>query len=82
MGIIESLHPGKDGVVRAVGICTSNGRVERAPQHLYPLELTCEPQPKQLDPEVAEFRPRPQRKAEQVATETLKSTADYESEEI
>ena len=82
MGIIESLHPGKDGVVRAVGIRTSNGRVERAPQHLYPLELTCEPQPKQLDPEVAEFTPRPQRKAAQVATETLKNTADYESEEI
>ena len=61
MGIIESLHPGKDGVVWAVRIRTSNGRV---------------------NPEVAEFRPRPQRKAAQVATETLKNTADYESEEI
>ena len=61
---------------------TSNGRVEHVPQYLYPLELTCQPLPKQLNPEVAVVKPRPQRKAAQVATETLKNTADYESEEI
>lgn len=82
MGYIESLHPGKDGVVRAVGVRTTNGRLERAPQHLYPLELSCEVPPKPLDPEVNEFEPRPRRKAADTAREAIICTAEYESEEF
>ena len=37
MGVVEPLHPGKDGVVCAVGVLTVNGQVELAPQHFYSL---------------------------------------------
>jgi hypothetical protein len=42
MGIVEKLFEGKDGVVRAVRLKSGRDRLERAIQHLYPLELSCD----------------------------------------
>lgn len=39
LAIIEDVFPVEDGVVWAVRVKTTNGTVERAVQHLYPLEL-------------------------------------------
>ncbi len=42
MGIVERLFEGKDGIVRAVRLKSGRDRLERAIQHLYPLELSCD----------------------------------------
>ena len=42
IGIVERLIPGKDGIVRAVKLRAGKSYLERAVQHLYPLELTCD----------------------------------------
>ena len=41
LGIITDLFPGLDNIVRAVRVKTSKSYLERAVQHLYPLELSC-----------------------------------------
>ena len=41
-GIVEKLIPSKDGVVSAVGLRSAKSYLERAVQHLYPLELQCD----------------------------------------
>jgi hypothetical protein len=41
LGIVEELFPGRDGVIHAAKVKTSNGHLERAVNHLYPLELSC-----------------------------------------
>ena len=41
LGIIEELFPGRDGVIRASRLKTSNGHL-RAVTHLYCLELSCD----------------------------------------
>ena len=42
LGIVETLIKGVDGVVRAVRLRSGRDRLERAIQHLYPLELSCD----------------------------------------
>lgn len=42
LGIIEELIVGKDGVVRAAKVRTGKNQLERAVQHLFPLELSCD----------------------------------------
>ena len=42
LGIVERLIEGKDGVIRAIRLRSGRDRLERAPQHLYPLELSCD----------------------------------------
>ena len=42
LGIIEKLIPGKDGIIRAVRLRAGKTFLERAPEHLYPLELSVE----------------------------------------
>ena len=42
LGIIEKLIVGRDGVVRAAKVRTRKTVLERAIQHLYPLELSCD----------------------------------------
>ena len=52
---------GNDGVVRGARLHTGKFCVERAVQHLYPLELSCDrqlPAPVRMNPEVAPFPPR------------------------
>ena len=42
LGTIEELIVGKDGVVRAAKVRTRKNQLERAIQHLFPLELSCD----------------------------------------
>ena len=61
LGIVEKLYTGRDGVVRGVKLRAGGGHLERAVNHLYPLELSCDWTPltpqEQLNPEAREFRP-------------------------
>ena len=50
--------------MRAARLKTPNGTLERAVQHLYPMELHCDVEKKQpLNPEAVDFDPRPKRAA-------------------
>jgi hypothetical protein len=64
LGIIEELIMGKDGVIRVAKVHAGKGRLERAVQHLFPLELLYdqkrEPKPTELNPEADIFRPKRQ----------------------
>ena len=58
LGVIEELFPGRDGIIRAPKLRAGKSYLERAVNHLYPLELSCDrSQPKQLNPVALEFRP-------------------------
>jgi hypothetical protein len=90
MGIVERLFEGKDGVVRAVRLKSGRDRLERAIQHLYPLELSCDgvaangqdgenvSQPK-LNVEARTFVPK--RKAAMDAARQIKKTLEDEHTE-
>ena len=62
IGIVEDLISGRDGIVRAAKLRAGKGTLERAVQHLYPLELSCDREnvqaPLQLNPLAPTFRPR------------------------
>ena len=62
MKIVEELISGRDGVVRAAKLRAGKGTLERAVQHLYPLELTCDRENVRsspyLNPEAPTFKPR------------------------
>ena len=65
IGVVEKRMPGRDGILRAVRVKTANKHhLERAVQHLYPLELSCDMREREhqpthkLNPRVNEFRPR------------------------
>ena len=85
---MERLIEGKDGVVRAVRLRSGRNRLERAIQHLYPLELSCDitrheeaeqVNPTHLDPKARAFVPK--RKAGIDATERIRQAlADQEKE--
>ena len=53
---------GRDGIIRAARLRAGKSYLERAIQHLYPLELSCDnwERPKQapMNPAAREFRPR------------------------
>ena len=42
IGIVKEVFPGKDGHIRAVRLRAGQDFLERAPEHLYPLELSCD----------------------------------------
>ena len=42
MGVVQQVYPGSDGVVRAEKAQTATGKLERAIQNLYPMELNCD----------------------------------------
>ena len=60
LGTIEKLIVGRDGVVRAAKVRTRKTVLERAIQHLYPLELSCDrsKDATPLNPTAPPFRPR------------------------
>ena len=63
LAIVRKTYPGRDGIIRAVELKTSNGIIERPVQFLYPLELECDitsavRETNQLNPEAPQFRPR------------------------
>jgi hypothetical protein len=61
LGIVDELYAGRDGVVRAVRLRAGKKFLDRSPNHLYPLELSCDWKVKkditQLNPDVPPFRP-------------------------
>ena len=59
--MVEELYEGQDGVVRAVKLRAGKTFIERAINHLYPLELSCDRTDSKLsdhlNPEAPTFRP-------------------------
>ncbi|XP_028415553.1 uncharacterized protein LOC114538695 [Dendronephthya gigantea] len=68
MGIVEELISGRDGIVRGAKVRTAISKLERAIQHLYPLELSVEEKKWIPNPEAPAFTQRPKRDAAAAAT--------------
>ena len=81
LGIVEELFPGRDGIIRTAKVKTANGHLERAVNHLYPLELSCDQSSNQqtLDPLAPVFRPV--RDAAVAARSRIQEVTEIESEE-
>jgi hypothetical protein len=80
--MVKQLITGRDSVVRAVRLKIGNGHLERAIQHLFPLELSCDAEePSQLNPEAPEYNPRPRRQAAAVASQRIQEIVRQENEE-
>ena len=67
LGIVKELITGRDGVIRGAKLRAGNATLERAVQHLYPMELQCDDalekedhasQDMELNADAKEFRPR------------------------
>ena len=61
LGIVENHIVGTDGIVKGAKLRSGKSRFERAVQHLYPLELSCDrlrPHLAELNPQAQPFRPR------------------------
>jgi hypothetical protein len=80
LGVVEELIQGRDGKTRGAKVKTSNGILERATQHLSPLELSCDhpPPATTLNPTVPEFLPRPRRDAAAAAMLRIQDNLDAE----
>lgn len=88
IGIVVKLFPGRDRVVRAVRLRAGKSYLERAVQHLFPMELSCDQEREQqqegggntqLNPRAREFHPV--RRAAVVAAVTIHHIADEEAAE-
>ena len=79
-GIVIELIPGRDGVVRVVRLRAGKSFLERAIQHLYPLEISCDnvksiatPKTSTLNPMATVFQPpRPRRTAAESARSQIR----------
>lgn len=84
IGIVGKVIRGIDGVVRGAKIRTGTS-VERAVQHLFPLELSCDKTeqaiPAKLNTRAPEFQPRPKRQAAVEAREQIAAVGIAEEEE-
>ena len=85
IGIVVDLIKGKDGVLRAARLRAGKSYLERAIQHVAPMELSCDcyahvsEQPKStLNVEACEYRPR--RVAAVAAGERIKEISELENE--
>ena len=79
LGIVDNLIVGRDRIVRAAKIRAGKGVMERAVQHLYPLELSVDRTPKaNLDPTIPPFKPK--RVAAVIANERIQEIAQEEDE--
>ena len=84
MGIVVKLFQGRDGVIRAVRLRAGKSYLERAVQHLFPSELSCDQEQRvraepSLNPRAREFRPV--RRAAAVAAENIRLIAEEEAVE-
>ena len=88
IGIVNKLIKGRDGVVRAIRLRAGKSYLERAIQHLYPMELSCDQQREeqeergeasQMNPCAREFRP--QRRAAIAAADNIRRLAHMEAAE-
>ena len=81
LGIVDTLILGRDGIVCAAKMRAGKGAIERAVQHLYPLELLADRAPKaNLDPTVPSFRPK--WVAAVIVNERIQEIAQEESSDI
>ena len=77
--VVTRLITGKDGVVRGAVVKTGKGTLERAVQHLFPLELSCDlNNSPQLNPDATDFHPRPKRAAAEAARVAIRELAENE----
>uniref|UniRef100_A0A7M5XLD8 DUF5641 domain-containing protein n=2 Tax=Clytia hemisphaerica TaxID=252671 RepID=A0A7M5XLD8_9CNID len=77
LGIIDKMMPGKDGIIRAVRLRAGKNFLERAPENLFPLELSVEPKAKKPLPEEVK-RERPRRTAKTIAKLKISDQANEE----
>ena len=86
IGIVTKLIKGRDGVVRAIRLRAGKSYLERAVQHLYPMELSCDHQREEqkegggvstLNASAREFRPI--RRAAIIAAENIRRLACEEA---
>ena len=83
IGIVVKLIKGRDGVVRGARLRAGKSYLERAIQHLCPMELSCDvretppSQPVQLNPRARDFTPR---RAAVVAAQRIRDIAEKEGE--
>ena len=78
--IVTKLITGKDKVVRGARLRAGKDHLERAVQHLYPMELNCdrkESTRNELSPKAKVFRPR--RNAAIVSEQRTRDVLDYEN---
>jgi hypothetical protein len=87
IGVVETVIVGIDNVVRGAKVRTGKSVVERAVQHLFPLELSCDKtevteqaMPAKLNVKAPEFQPRPKRQAA-VETKDRMTAVGFEEEE-
>ena len=78
LAVVTDLIRGKDDIVRGAKLKTGRDILERAVQHLYPLELHCAQMPRKsrLNPAAPEFRATPQRDAAAVAAVRIQEIAE------
>lgn len=88
IGIVNKLIKGRDGVVRAIRLRAGKSYLERAIQHLYPMELSCDQQREEQEErgEASQMNPRarefpPQRRAAIAATDNIRRLARLEGAE-
>ena len=72
--VVELIH-GRDGAVRGAKVQTGKGVLERTPQHLYPLEMSCDTpiEKAELNPGAPTFRPK--RQAAETARKKISAIA-------
>ena len=86
IGSIENIFMGKDNTIRSIRIPTGKNVIERPIQLLYPMELHCGSKSttsntqdyRTLNVNAEEFRPK--RSAAAVAEQTIRDTADRETQ--
>ena len=76
LAVVTHLIKGRDGIVRAAKLKTSKEILERAVQHLYPLELTCSQLSSTLNPAAPEFNVRPKRDAATAAAVRIQELSE------
>ena len=80
LGIVSELIEGKDNIIRGAQVRTANGKLERAIQHLYPLELSCDKPKWKPNPSAPTYTPRSQRDAAAAAKVRLQQQAEGEEQ--
>ena len=81
LGIVSELIEGKDNIIGGAQVRTANGKLERAIQHLYPLELSCDKPKWNPNPSAPTCTPRSQRDAAAAAAKVrLQQQAEVEDQ--
>ena len=88
LGVVEAGIPGIDNVVRGARVRTGKSVVERAVQHLFPLELSCDSTrvaeqatSSRLNASSPEFEPRRKRQAAVKARDRIAAVENEEEEQ-